>query len=76
MLDFNTGVGLKLFWKNNFLSPPGSVKILYQSWLFVVLHSEDGCVIYLFDITISHDKQEIQFTPGRMVFIPSNSVQK
>ena len=75
MLDFNIGVGLKLFWKNNFLSRPRNVKILYQSWLFMVLFSKDGCVVYLFDITISHDNQEVQFTPSIMVFIPSKSVQ-
>ena len=54
MLDFNTGVGLKLFWKNYFLSRPRNVKILYQSWLFLVQFSKGECVIYLFDI-ISHD---------------------
>ena len=50
MLDFNIGVGLKLFWKNNFLSRPRNVKILYQSWLILVQFSENGCVIYLSDL--------------------------
>ena len=48
MSDFNTGVGLKLFWKNNFLSPPWSVKILYQSWLILVQEVKmDVLFIYL-----------------------------
>ena len=75
MLDFNIGVGLKLFWKNNFFPLLGVSRFYTNLGYFVVLHSENGCVVYLFDITISHDNQEVQFTPSIMVFIPSRSVQ-
>ena len=48
MLDFNIGVGFKLFWKNIFFSPPWSVKILYQSWLILVQEVKmDVLFIYL-----------------------------